>query len=77
MFKFIVLSLLSVVGASFTTFSIASYFGLSLTVGMVVAAIVGLTLATGFIIPVAKTYLTGLALNGLAGGGSGGYTKVS
>lgn len=77
MFKFIVLSLLSVVGASFTTFTILSYFGLTLTAGIVVAAIVGLTLATGFIIPVGKTYLTGLALNGLSGGTSGGYNRVS
>lgn len=77
MLKFIVLSLLSVVGASFATFTIASYFTLGMTSALVIASVVGFTLATGIIIPVGKTFLTGLALNGLAGGTSGGYNKVS
>lgn len=77
MFKFIALALLSVVGASFATSTFATFFGLSLTTGIIVSVIVALTLTMGLIIPVGKTYLTGLALNGLSGGTSGGYDRVS
>lgn len=77
MFKFITVSLLSVIGASYLTLGIATYFTLGYTTALVTAGVVGLTLALGFIIPVGKTFITGLALNGLNGGTSGGYNRVS
>jgi hypothetical protein len=77
MFKFIVVSLLSVIGSGYLTLGIATYFTVGYTTALVLSGVVGLVLATGFIIPVGKTFITGLALNGLTGGTSGGYNRVS
>lgn len=77
MFKFITLSVLSVVGAGYLLGTLISSLALGFYGAFAIITVASIVMAVAFVIPTMKTVLTGLALNGLTGGASGGYNKVS
>lgn len=77
MFKFIVLTLLSLVGAGFVIGSLVGAAHLGLYGTFAVLGVTAFVMASYLIIPTAKNVLTGSAINAIGGGTSGGYNKVS
>jgi len=77
MFKFIVLSLLSLVGIGYGVGTLVTTLSLGPITTFVVLFATAFVMGYYLIIPTAKNVLTGSAVNAIGGGTSGGYNKVS
>lgn len=77
MFKFIVLSVLSLIGTGYLISGLVTAYGLGLYTTFAVLGVTAFVMAGYIIIPTGKNVLTGSAVNAIGGGTSGGYNKVS